>query len=492
MELMWNDLDASRVMGSTVSQALVEGSIPMPEGRSANEVLDATGGVEVTAAEVSEGKVALTGRVSVDLILTGADGVFAFSSSAVFRHNVAVEGAQAGMAANATAQLQSLDVALNNNAIMMHSMVDLSCRVDSAAQLRMLKGIRGVDDLEVKELPLSISQKREVADENLRLREEIAAPNVETVLSAKAVAQLRDIKSDGVNADVEGTLNVNTLCADKDGRLTQMVQSFPFSQTVEVDASTNALSGVVNVAAVNVRSIGEDFGILAVDAMLGVRLFEKRTINCALPLDAYSPNLPFHCMHEHARLFNYAGTVNTRYPMNETVSVPEGMVEVSRVVYCSGRPVVTSAVVSGGRLSVEGLLFCRVVYQSESGSLYAFTEDLPFLAEVPVSAADDAEAQVEANGICTNATGSGRAVELSFAIQLCAELYELADANVVTGIAEAPPADVPHGIVVYFAGAGETLYDVAKRFNISRTKLLELNPIYSECLDEGQKLVMLL
>ena len=302
MELMWNDLDVSRVMGSTVSQALVEGSIPMPEGRSAAEVLDSNGQVEITEAEVQEGKVMLTGRVGVSLVLSGADGVFAFSSSAAFRHSVAVEGAKAGMNANANAQLQSLDVNLQNNALSMSAMVDIACRVNSAAQLRVLRGIRGVEDLEFKELPLTVSKKREVADENVRLREEIAAPDVENVLSARATAQVKDVRTDGVNAEVEGTLSVSALCSNKDGSLSQLTQSFPFSQAVETDASGRTLGGTAKVAAVNMRTIGEDFGLLAVDAMLELQLFEKQESGCTLPLDAYSPNYPFHCAYEHARL----------------------------------------------------------------------------------------------------------------------------------------------------------------------------------------------
>lgn len=492
MELMWNDLDVSRVMGSTVSQALVEGSIPMPEGRSAAEVLDSNGQVEVTEAEVQEGKVTLTGRVGVSLVLSGADGVFAFSSSAAFRHGVAVEGAKPGMNANANAQLQTLDVNLSNNALSLSAMVDIACRVDSAAQLKVLRGIRGVEDLELKELPLTLAKKREVADENVRLREEVAAPNVENVLSANATAQVRDVKTDGVNAEVEGTLNVSALCANKDGSLSQLTQSFPFSQSIETDASSRALAGTANVAAVNVRPIGEDFGLLAVDAMLGIQLFERQESGCTLPLDAYSPNYSFHCNHEHARLLNYAGTVNARHPVRETVNVPDGMVEVGRVVSCSGRAVITGSAVNGGRLSVEGLLICRVIYASDSNSLYAFTEDLPFLAELPVSAPDDAEAILSANAMCTQFSGAGRSVELSFAVGLNAELFSLNDANVVTGISEAEAPDVPHGIIVYFAGAGETLFDVAKRFNISRANLLSLNPVYSESLDEGQRLMLLL
>lgn len=492
MELMWNDLDVSRVMGSTVSQALVEGSIPMPEGRSAASVLDSTGQVEVTEVEVQEGKVALGGRVSISLVLQGADGVFAFSSSANFRHSVAVEGAKSGMRANANAQLQSLDVTPANNALSMNAMVDIACRVDSPAQLKVLRGIRGVEDLEMKEMPLSVSKKREVADENVRLREEIAAPNVDSVLSAKATAQVKEINTNGVNANVEGMLNVSALCANKDGTLSQMVQSFPFSQAVETDASGRVLSGTAKVAAVNVRSIGEDFGILAVDAMLGIELFEKQTANYVLPLDAYSPMLPFHCTHEHARLLSYAGSVNARHLMSETVNVPEGMVEMHRVVYCSARPVVTGSAVNGGKLSVEGLLFCRVVYESDGGTLYAFTEDLPFLADLPVSASDDAETQVEADCILSQANGAGKSVSLTFSLHFNAELYELSDANVVTGIAEAEAPNVPSGIIVYFAGAGETLFDVAKRFNVGRAKLLELNPACGETLGEGQKLVMLL
>jgi len=492
MELMWNDLDVSRVTGSTVSQALVEGSIPMPEGRSASEVLDSNGFVEVTETEVLEGKVTLSGRVGVSLVLMGSNGVFAFSSSAIFRHSVNVEGAKAGMAANANAQLQSLDVNLNNNALSMNAMVDIACRVESGTQLRVLRGIRGVEDLELKEMPLTVGKKREVADENVRLREEISAPNVENVLSANATAQVKDVRPNGSNAEVEGTLNVSALCADKEGNLSQITQNFPFTQSVDTDANSKDLSGTANVAAVNVRTVGEDFGLLAVDAMLGVQLFEKQEMSVTLPLDAYSPDLPFNCTHEHARILNYAGNASGRHILRETVNVPEGMVVADRVIYGAGRPVVTASAVSGGRLNVEGLVFCRVIYKSESGSLYAFTEDLPFVAELPVSASDDAEAIVNADCICTHASGTGRNVDLSFAIDLNAEVFELSDANVVTGITEAELPNIPHGIIVYFAGAGETLFDVAKRFNISRAKLLSLNHVYSETLDEGQRLMILL
>ena len=90
------------------------------------------------------------------------------------------------------------------------------------------------------------------------------------------------------------------------------------------------------------------------------------------------------------------------------------------------------------------------------------------------------------------ASGAGRGIEFSYTLQVSAQPYEIVRTAAVTGMEECAQAAAPRGVVIYFAGEGETLFDVGRRFNLPRKRLLDTNPGLSETLADGQKLVLLL
>jgi hypothetical protein len=73
-----------------------------------------------------------------------------------------------------------------------------------------------------------------------------------------------------------------------------------------------------------------------------------------------------------------------------------------------------------------------------------------------------------------------------------ADPYEINEVSVVAGAQEGADQAPLRGIIVYFAGAGETLFDVAKRFRTTRESLREANGELPEVLTEGQKLLLFL
>lgn len=100
MELIWNEISIDRIAGGSVSQALAEGNVPAPEGRNIASVLDAQGSVDLTSFEVVPGHVNIEGAVHVEFICTDGDAnVYAFTSSAPFKHSLAIEEAKPGMRA---------------------------------------------------------------------------------------------------------------------------------------------------------------------------------------------------------------------------------------------------------------------------------------------------------------------------------------------------------------------------------------------------------
>ena len=104
MELIWKELPGERIIYTGVSQGTVEGGIPLPEGRSAKEILSYTGEVAISSSSAREGEIAIEGVVRIDLICMD-DKVFAFTSSAPFTHRIAADGVREGMRTEVQAAL---------------------------------------------------------------------------------------------------------------------------------------------------------------------------------------------------------------------------------------------------------------------------------------------------------------------------------------------------------------------------------------------------
>lgn len=485
MELIWTDLRAERVVYCGMAQALVEGDIPQIEGRQAREILSATGDVALAGAETAEGCVRLSGEVRLHLICAGEGGVFAFTSRAAFRHTVQAEGTQAGMLVRAVPALQAMEVKLTGGRITLSAQVDIALRVTDGSAIKALSGLEGVQDIEMCERHLEMVRREEVFRDVISLREEVDAAGARCVLQSDVVPSLRDIQCDGRGVELSGVLTVSALMEGEEGRLFQLVENIPFTETLDVVAGSD-LRAEIAMEACQVR-VAEEFDILVVEVKLRVCLFVTERSELVLPMDMFSPSMPFACERQPMHLCMGMGPLNHRHTFHETVAVPSGLPDAGRVIYTAVRVVITASNVEDERLCLEGMLVTRVIYESESGMLCSFTEDIPFACNCPAPGAT--EAMVSALATAT-ASGAGRSLEMSFSIQISASLAYQCTETVVTGICETELSAQPRGIIVYFAGAGETLYDVAKRFRIPRRILRDM-PGVSEALTEGQKLIFL-
>lgn len=491
MELLLNELDIGTVHGNTLTQALVEGEIPFPEGQTLKKLLDVSGDVNADKIEVTDGSVKLEGRVRVELICEDDEAkVFSFASWASFSHTITMTNAKSGMKAQLQVELQTLDAKVMLDAVRLSAIVDIACRVVGDSPIMTVNSIGGVSDMEMKEETFSVKKRCEAGKCTARLRDEIAAPGVSCILFSSGNAVIREIRREGMDAIVDGNLTVNALCMDKEGKYSQLTQYVPFSEIVELEVTMGELSGEVLIDAVQIRVLGEEFGILAVEAQLSITLFASETANIKVPLDAYSPSCPFECVKQRMKLLIDCGAAESSLSITENVNVPDGLPDIYRVVWSSARMVLTASTVEDGCLAIEGLIFLRVVYQCDKGVLHSFLEDIPFKCNIPVSAENGAQADVNLQCMSTQASGAGKGFDVKFSLMIDANLYTIQDADVVTGAQECEKKDLPHGIVIYFAGGSETLFDVGKRFNVSREILKANDPSLKENLNEGQKLIM--
>jgi len=484
MELIWNELPLEQMIYLGSAQALVEGSIPLPEGRLAEEVLSCTGEIQVTDAAAKDGAVWVEGRVKVDVICRDS-GVFAFASSAGFRHTIPAEGVKLGMTAQVFPLLQSLDITGSGSSLSISAVADLACRVTDSKGCRAVFGIRGVSDVEEDIRRLELGKSGLCASGSFRLREEIDAPFAERLLYSQVQCSIKDATDTPEGVRLEGTLYISALTESKSGAMSQLSHAIPFAQVVEGAGASLWAEG--EVAAFDLRCNGE-FGIITLEVQVSYKLYSSEGISLGLPCDMFSPAMPFVCTKNHLRLCSSLGGVQHRHSVSETVALPQGLPEIQRVIYTALRPIITGQSVEEGKLTVEGLLFTRIIYAAESGSLFSFGEDIPFAFSMDAKGATDAVVTATASG---QSSGSGRSIELSCTICASAKLYGMHTVSAICGIEECPPPSVPHGLIACFPAAGETLYSLARRYNTSRDNLRSICPDAQEVLTGRERIVFL-
>ena len=485
MELIWKELPGEHMIYSGIAQAAVEGDIPVPQGRSVREVLSCTGSVTLSDTMAREGAVAVEGTVSVDVICTDGS-VFAFSSKASFRHTIPAEAVREGMKAQVQPSLQALELINENGRLQLCAVADMAVLVTAPVGIKVLSAITGVEDAEQDAREITLSCPTDEQAGSLRLREELEAPFASSVLYSEVCAALREVipTSDGIT--LEGTLYISALVESRTGVLSQLCRAIPFSETVD-GSGQPPMWGDITVGAWDVRA-SEEFGMVIADVRLNYRIYGRTCARATAAVDIFSPTLPFECTHSHLKPCSFIGCADHRHALTENVMIPEGLPDAQRVVYTAVRPLITSSAIENDRLIAEGLLAVRILYTGESGSIFTFSEDIPFSVETDAPGATDALISVKASAY---ASGGGRSVELSCTVLLSARLYAAEDIVTVSGIEECPPKETPHGLMAYFPAPGDTLYSVAKQFNTSRANLRHRNSDLPEILTGKERIVFI-
>ena len=156
--------------------------------------------------------------------------------------------------------------------------------------------------------------------------------------------------------------------------------------------------------------------------------------------------------------------------------LPEGS-PAARTVLCGfAVPVLTGREQIGGRLTVEGMLEVTLLYMTDDSDapVTVFQEE-PFRLTFAAESAPEDFLTLTVGEVEVSAITSDR-VEMKYILHLHSSGLETQEAALATD-AERAEADPPSdSLILYFTQPGEALWDIARRYRLPRTQLLEMNP----------------
>lgn len=491
MEMIKREQKLERLICEKTVQVETEGALPSPDGRAVRSVL--TGNAEVTVAEAvsEEGQVRVTGRIEVNVIAQDEEGKpFSFESYAGFTQLIAIEEASPLMNAKVTSSVQELEISPAEDGAYMRASADLELSLSLSAPMVVFGGVSGASDIELSERRTEISTSKLCGKTTVRLREELPSEGAESVVCAQGTVSVRDFSTGADGAFVSGNVSLSALVVGADGRMFQLLKQIPYRERIDTEKDLSDCSCEAKMKRVYLRSLGEGFDLLSMEAEIEFTLRRIESAQIGLPLDAFSPSVPFECRRERITLLSAAGFESVQTVMKENLPLPDTAPDMASPLYASARPIVTDTVIEDGVLRTSGVLITDVVYESAGGSVNIVGFETPFSLSAEAGGAN--AARVHADCTVFSPACSERSVQLQYSIGAFFELWRTEELNAAVDITDPGPREKRNGVIVCFASEGETVFDIAKRYGLPCAQVKEMSPDIEEPFKEGDKLLLML
>lgn len=320
-----------------------------------------------------------------------------------------------------------------------------------------------------------------------------AAP-LTRVLRCDAAVTRREEKWAEGRLLITGEVLATAHCADQNGGWQTAECTLPFELAIDcpegADADFDTRCFAAMPAAEPAQDADGEYRALewGVTVCAEGKLYRPYTMACCT--DGYSTRYRSECRSTTLQTVELAAICRESETRRETLPLPEATGDVValwvRAEGCAAAP-------EGDGLLAEGRLGLTLLTRMGDGEYYSFDRTLEVQRHIPAPEGEDCrwEAGLECRGCRWEQTGSELALtcELYWQGAVCrtrrlAALEEMA-------VDETAPVEnrMPRGLYIYMAAEGESLWEIARRYNTSEARIQEDNGGMGECCPAGPLLI---
>lgn len=512
IEILRDLLKVDQVVGEELSQYMAEGDILVPEDKPGiAKVLDISGRVYITGQEVVQGKVMVEGviRFNVLYIAKGDNQpITSVESEINFTHYIEVADVTAKMTAQIKVEIEHVDFEeLNDRKLNVKAALNMQCQVRQILQLEAAHGFVGDEGIQMLKERVRTTSSGGSGSGQTILRDDIELsddmPSIQEVLRKSALVRVleRKVADNRIIAHGEIDLKFLYLCGEEDEPIQSFEQEIPFSHFVEIPGAYQGMDSIVDVLIQDLdvivrEDINGERRIMGVEMILSMNGQVFETEDKEIVLDAFSPGKKLELEKRKIRLTRMTGENQSQAVIKESVSLPDNIPSVSRILYMESNPILTDYSIQEGKVVMEGILATNIIYQSEdAGTLIGnFKEDIPFIHTMEmegVTNAMECESELMVQHM-THTIMAPNEVELKIVLSARMTAFDSIEKEVLLNVEEVEGSDIlSSGIFIYFVQPGDSLWAVAKRYNTTIANILKYNEVENQDeLEPGTKIIV--
>ena len=330
-------------------------------------------------------------------------------------------------------------------------------------------------------------------------------PDIDEIVKLSARAFRGDCKIMAGKMILKGMLVIETLykSPDKEGGIEMMEHELPFSEMIEFEGINDDCLCHVSYDVKDVfYSIKEDAAgdprMIALDVVVRADVMASKTKDSLVIDDCYARSGELTAYWEKQHYDEVLSEGASHLNLKEILSLPEAAPRADTVYSLDCKAKVQELSVENETLMIRGKLAVFVLYGSSESTqpMHSLVGEFDFTHNVPADGADESvfcECGITDRKISFSLNAASE-IELRCALEFYTRVIKKKEISLLSGceLSEEQSGEVlvRRGPVIYFAGKGDTLWDVAKRYKADSGEIARLNRFENEAICAGQKILI--
>lgn len=457
--------------------------------------------VMLNGFEVQNGRVLVYGTSKFNILYYSPEGELKnVRTEAPFTDVIEISGAEPSYSADVLAKLQKAECRiLNGRKLSVKANVEITAEILKDEELEAVSGVLG-ETVEQQTKKVSFVKKNPmdvqmfVVKEQTEISEEL--PSVSEILRAEGRISNKNLKVISNKVILKADLDISVLYLDAENHdVCKATVSLPFTEISEIDGISdewillNDMSVVYTSCEVS-EDINGNSRILELETAIESRSETLIPYSFDVLSDCYGIEKKSEVVNKYSKLLRHKGDIKFQTGLKAQLHADE---EIGQIYSVTANAKAEGIEKGEKELWVKGKTDVRLLYTSDLGNLICIDKEVPFresLKNVPETC-DEAEIVVQINGLSYTINGEN-SVEVRGNLEFSGYLTYNENETFITAVSlnEKESTQKSASLTVYFVQSGESLWDIAKRYETSVDLICEANGIKPNDPLSGKKLII--
>lgn len=310
--------------------------------------------------------------------------------------------------------------------------------------------------------------------ESISLSDSMDTPEDTRIIAARGSVLTSEVSAGEECIHVRGDLIATLLlCRESEGAPYTVTRRIPFSHELTAPDASSEQRARVTCTVCEMNASIEDGALQLAPTLLlcGEAQGEEELVICR---DVFLPNATANCQHTNEPLFRAGHCTNRHFSVSSERTLADLGLENATVIDATAEAEIGEKTADGTRISISGNLSCHLLCRM--GDEYVQKDAL-----YPFRVCFEDDALDLCGGICVPVCRpniSGDTLRVDAELSLTSRGQTPCPTEVLSSVTFTPAAVRPHyGMELYYPAAGETLWNVSKRYGVNPEAIANANGI---------------
>ncbi|WP_288222432.1 SPOCS domain-containing protein [uncultured Clostridium sp.] len=395
---------------------------------------------------------------------------------------------------------------MNERKVGIDGLLTLRWEIYKNGEFEYVKDIEGKEDIQTKKEDETLNGVKGEKDIDLMgksmLKATMDKPEIDEILKCNMNLHKKEVKV------VEGKVYVGCYCKvsilykGKDNKELETLEDDVYlSKEEEVPGITSDMLSTLDLVvaeeqhAVNSDDVGENRVVNIEFVVKGsIKVYSNEKVE--ILKDAYSPTMNIEIENGKKEFTLIHSIVNSEVTTREIFDIENKEDRVEKIVASTGQPLIKDKVVEDERVKVEGTINVCIIYKvaGEELNYGILTGNIPFNSIIDVRGLKkDMNVVVKPYLENMDTNIEGNAISVKATVGLGIKSYYKVNKDFIKDVVEGAEGtkEKKASVIIYVVGDGETLWDLAKKYNTTVAELERLNDINEDQqIKAGCKLII--